>query len=355
MLPAFYLPTINKKMAANRTYKQVIEPKPPKARQYVKVRKMYQDIKDPLKLAIVNDDRSFDRMIEEKELNRPGLALGGFVEVFTYWRVQVMGNTEIGYLNTLHGKKRTDAITNVLSFELPCIIVTNNNKIPKELVKIANTKGITIFSTPDNTTAVHRTLGEYLDSKFAPRLVVHGSLVDVFSVGVLFTGVASIGKSELALDLIERGHQLVADDAVEITKFGTHTLQGAPIGSLGHHMEIRGLGIIDVYKMFGVRGIRGRKDIHVIVKLERYGEGGNYERTGLDQTYTQIMGVDIPLVELPVMEGKNLTIVAEAIALDQKLKQIGIYQASDFNEKLMSKNKAKTREVPDKEIDTEDI
>ena len=355
MLPLLYFFNEKNKMTANRVYKQVIEPKPPKARQYVKVSQLYEDIKDQLKLEIENDDRSFERTIEQKELNRPGLALSGFVEVFTYWRVQIMGNTEIGYLNTLHGKKRTDAIGNVLSFELPCIIVTNNNRIPKELISIANQKGITIFSTPDNTTAAYRALSEYLDTKFAPRLVVHATLVDVFSVGVLFTGVASIGKSELALDLIERGHQLVADDAVEITKFGTHTLQGAPVGTLGHHMEIRGLGIIDVYKMFGVRGIRGSKDIHVIVKLERFGAGGNYERTGLDATYTQIMGIDIPLVELPVMEGKNLTIVAEAIALDQKLKQIGIYQAQEFNQNLMNKNVANTQKVPDREIDTEDI
>ena len=355
MLPVIYYPNQEFKMAARRIHKQVIEPKPPKTRQYVKVGLMFNDMKDKLRLDLVNDNRSFDRKIEQKELNRPGLALGGFVEVFTYWRVQVMGNTEIGFLNTLHGKERVDAITNVLSFELPCIIVTNNNKIPDELIKIADEKGVTIFSTPDNTTNIHRLLGEYLDEKFAPRLVVHATLVDVFSVGVLFTGAASIGKSEVALDLIERGHQLVADDAVEITKFGTHTLQGAPVGTLGHHMEIRGLGIIDVYKMFGVRGIRGRKDIHVIVKLEKFGGEENYERTGLDETYTQIMGIDIPLVELPVMEGKNLTIVAEAIALDQKLKQIGIFQALEFNENLMRKNMTNSLKVPDKEIDTEDI
>ncbi|RLD11565.1 hypothetical protein DRI50_09920, partial [candidate division KSB1 bacterium] len=125
-------------MAANKIYKQVIEPQPPKARRYIRVGKMYEDIKDRLKLQIFNDDRSFDRKIEQKELNRPGLALSGFVEVFTYWRVQVMGNTEIGYLNTLHGKKRIEAISNVLSFELPCIVITNNNRIPDELVKIAN-------------------------------------------------------------------------------------------------------------------------------------------------------------------------------------------------------------------------
>jgi HPr kinase/phosphorylase len=268
-----------------------------------------------------------------------------------------MGNTEIGYLNTLHGADRVQAISNVLDFDLPCIIVTNNNPIPPELVESADQHGITIFATPDNTTSVHRHLSEYLEHAFAPYTVVHGTLVDIYSVGVLFVGPAAIGKSELALDLIEHGHQLVADDAVQISKVGVNTIQGEPRGSIGHHMEIRGLGIIDVYKMFGVRGIRGSKDIHVIVKLEKYGEETPYDRTGLDEPFTQVMGVDIPFVELPVMEGKNLTIVAEAIALDQKLKQIGVRQAHEFNRRLILKNVSKQQEekTPEVLLDIEDV
>ncbi len=344
-------------MESKRVYKEIIETKQPKAIKYIRVGTLYDALKDRLNLRIVNDRHSFDKEIEQKELNRPGLALSGFVEVFTYWRVQVMGNTEIGFLNTLHGADRVRAISNVLDFDLPCIIVTNDNRIPSELVECANDHHVTIFSTPDNTTSVHRHLSEYLEHAFAPYTVVHGTLVDVFSVGVLFIGPAAIGKSELALDLIERGHQLVADDAVQLTKIGVNTLRGAPRGTLGHHMEIRGLGIIDVNKMFGVRGIRGQKDIHVIVKLEKYGERNSYDRTGLDDPYTQIMGVDIPFVEMPVMEGKNLTIVAEAIALDQKLKQIGVRQAHDFNRRLMLKNVSKTteEEVPEILLDIEDV
>ncbi|MBN1466625.1 HPr(Ser) kinase/phosphatase [candidate division KSB1 bacterium] len=341
-----------------RVYKKILDTKQPKAIGYITVGDLYKQIKDRLHLRIVNAKHSFTRRIEQKELNRPGLALSGFVEVFTYWRVQLMGNTEIGYLNTLHGEERISAISNVLDFDLPCIIVTNDNPIPTELIEIADQHKITIFATPDNTTFVHRHLSEFLERAFAPHTVVHGSLVDVFSVGVLFVGPAAIGKSELALDLIERGHQLVADDAVQIKKIGVNTLQGSPRGSIGHHMEIRGLGIIDVFKMFGVRGIRGSKDIHVIVKLEKFGEKADYERTGLDEVYTQIMGVDIPIVELPVMEGKNLTIVAEAIALDQKLKQIGIKQANEFNRNLMLKNVSTHRleeQVPEIMLDVEDI
>ncbi len=348
---------ITSPMDSTKVYKKIIETKPPKAIKYIKVRTLHDALKDRLNLRIVNGEHSFEHEIEQKELNRPGLALSGFVEVFTYWRVQVMGNTEIGYLNTLHGADRVKAISNVLDFDLPCIIVTNNNSIPPELIESATEHKVTIFATPDNTTSVHRHLSEFLEHSFAPYTVVHGSLVDVFSVGVLFVGPAAIGKSELALDLIERGHQLVADDAVQITKIGVNTIQGAPRGNLGHHMEIRGLGIIDVNKMFGVRGIRGKKDIHVIVKLEKYGEKAKYDRTGLDDPYTQIMGVDIPFVELPVMEGKNLTIVAEAIALDQKLKQIGVRQAHEFNRRLMLKHVSKKpeEEVPEVLLDLEDV
>lgn len=335
--------------------KNIFEPRPAKALSYIKVRTLYEDVKDRLNLRIMNGEHSFDRKIREKELHRPGLALGGFVEVFTYWRIQIMGNTEIGFLNTMHGEARISAISTVLGFDLPCIIVTHHNPIPEEMIEIANLNKITIFSTPDNSTAVHRHLSEYLDAKFAPRLVVHGTLVDLFSVGVLFVGPPAIGKSELALDLIERGHQLVADDAVEITKVGIHTLQGAPKVNIGHHMEIRGLGIIDVFKMFGVRGIRGSKDIHVVVRLEKGVEHKNYERTGLDSTYTKIMGVEVPLVELPVIEGKNLTIVAEAIALNHKLRQIGIDQALEFDEKLKKRLKEPPPDVPEVILNAEDF
>lgn len=337
-----------------RIFKQVIDPKPPKVLSYIKVHKLYDELKDRLNLTVVNGEFSFERNIREKEIHRPSLALSGFVEVFTYWRVQIMGNTEIGYLNTLHGIDRVHAISTVLGFDLPCIIVTNNNTIPEELIEIANHNNITIFSTPDNTTAVHRHLSEYLDAQFAPRVVVHGTLVDVYSVGVLFVGPAAIGKSELALDLIERGHQLVADDAVEITKVGVNLVEGAPKGSIGHHMEIRGLGIIDVYKMFGVRGIRGKKDIHVIVRLESLDPSKKYERTGLDEWYTSIMDVEVPLVELPVIEGKNLTIVAEAIALNHKLKQIGIHQALEFDENLKKRLSIPANEPPQVMLETED-
>jgi HPr kinase/phosphorylase len=304
--------------------------------QYISVERLYEDNHRHVLLEILNNKSSFGRKIRERELHRPGLALSGFVEVFTYWRVQIMGNTEIGYLNTLHGKERLRAITTVLGFDLPCIIITNHNKPPDDLVTIADRNGITLFSTPLSTTTVIHHLSEYLDAVFAPHTIIHGSLVDVYGIGMLITGQTSVGKSELALDLIERGHQLVADDVVHITRIGVNRLEGAPSEVLTHHMEIRGLGIIDIRRMFGIRAIRGKKTIQIIVHLEQFSDAREYERIGVDDKTREILGVPIPLVELPILPGKNITVIAEVVAINHKLKQHGEYVAREFNEKLIS-------------------
>ncbi|MBD3384932.1 HPr(Ser) kinase/phosphatase [candidate division KSB1 bacterium] len=305
--------------------------------QYIAVKDLYDANAKRVRLSILNNESSFERKIFEKELHRPGLALSGFVEVFTYWRVQIMGNTEIGYLNTLHGKERIRAIASVLGFDLPCIIITNNNIPPDELLEIADENGITVFSTPLTTTTVTHHLSEFLDGIFADTTIVHGSMLEVFGVGVLITGESAIGKSELALDLIERGHQLVADDVVHVTKVGASQLEGAPSDLLAHHMEIRGLGIIDIRKLFGIRAVRGKKGVEVIVHLEKWDDEKEYERIGMEETVREILDVPIPLITLPIVPGKNITIIAEAVALNQKLKEQGTYTARDFNERLIAK------------------
>ena len=284
------------------------------------------------------------RRIREPEIHRPGLALSGFVQVFTYWRLQIMGNTEIGYLDTLPVADRIRAISLVLGFDVPCIIVTNNNLVPAELIEIANQNAITIFLTPFSTTKLIHYLGDYLESTFAPSVTVHGSLVDVFSVGMLISGPSAIGKSELTLDLIERGHQLVADDAICITRVSSKSLIGSPSELLAHHMEIRGVGIIDVRRMFGIRGIRGKKIIDLLVDLQLWDESREYDRLGVDETITEILGVELPLVELPIMSGKNLTVITEAIAMNHKLKQNGEYPAKEFKELLQRRLGGKSQQ-----------
>jgi HPr kinase/phosphorylase len=301
------------------------------------VKELYEHNKSKMSLHIINNKAGFKRKITEGELHRPGLALGGFIQVFTYWRIQIMGNSEITFLNTMSSKARAAAISTLLSFELPCIIITNDNKAPDELVEIANKSKVTIFSTPLNTTRAVHYLTEYLDRAFAPQTIVHASMVDVHGVGMLIVGSSSIGKSELALDLVERGHQLVADDVVHIIRLGTNLVQGGPSELLEHHMEIRGLGIIDIRRMFGIRAIRDNKIIQIVVRIEAFDANAEYERIGVDERTIEILGVSVPFVDLPIMPGKNLTVIVEAIALNLKLKLLGEHAAKEFNDNLIKR------------------
>ncbi len=301
------------------------------------VKALYEDNRQRLQLKLLNGNASFSRIIEEGDLHRPGLALAGFVKVFTYKRVQILGNTEIDYLNTLSEARRRKALETLLSFELPCIILTENNDPPPLLMEIAERQGISVFQTPFKTSKLMHLLSDYMDDKFAPTITVHGSLVDVYGIGVLFTGRSGIGKSEIALDLVERGHRLVADDVVNISRKAGGVLIGTGSELLQHHMEIRGLGIIDVQSIFGIRAIRLQKRVEVEVQLEVWDDARDYERIGLDEETTTILDVEIPVVKLPIFPGKNITVIAEVIALNQLLKIYGHHPARDFNERLIRK------------------
>lgn len=299
------------------------------------VKALYEDNRQRLQLRLLNNSASFSRVIVEGDLHRPGLALAGFVDVFTYQRVQILGNTEIRYLKTLSPAKRREVLEKVMSFELPCIIITENNEPPKELMEVATEQGISVFQTPLKTSKLMHLLSEYMDDKFAPTITVHGSLVDVYGIGVLFTGHSGIGKSEIALDLVERGHRLVADDVVNISRKAGGVLIGTGSEMLQHHMEIRGLGIIDVQSIFGIRAIRLQKRVEVEVQLEVWDDSRDYERIGLDEETTTILDVEIPVVKLPIFPGKNITVIAEVIALNQLLKIHGYHPAREFNERLI--------------------
>ncbi|MFQ5825230.1 MAG: HPr(Ser) kinase/phosphatase [bacterium] len=305
------------------------------------VEKLFNDTKEKLQLELLNNKASFNRQIEEADLNRPGLALTGFVEVFTYKRIQIIGNTENAYLKTLSDVERKRALNKVFSFKIPCLIITERNEPPDELIEISNEKGISIFRTPFKTTKLMHLLSDYMDEKFAPQIIVHGSLVDVYGIGVLFTGRSGIGKSEIALDLVERGHRLVADDVVNISRKAEGILIGTAGEMLQHHMEIRGLGIVDVRSVFGIRSIRLQKRIEVEVQLEEWNDSVDYERIGLDESTTEILDVEIPMVKLPIFPGKNITVIAEVIALHQLLKIYGHHPAQEFNERLIKKMQGK--------------
>ena len=304
---------------------------------YITVETLYRENVKRLQLEIVSGKGSFKKHITEKDLHRPGLALAGFVDLFTFHRVQVCGNTEQQYLKKLTSDQREKILANVFSFDIPCVIVTSEEEISGEFTKLAEKAQITVFRTPLDTTRLIQLIGDYLDEKFAPQVYKHGSMVDVYGVGVMISGRSGIGKSEVALDLVSRGHQLVADDVVTISRRTGGFLMAEVNETLLYHMEIRGLGIIDIHAMFGIRGIRKQKKIEVQVELVDWDKSEKYERLGLKEMTTEILSVQVPLVRLPIYPGKNISMIVEVVALNQKLKLFGHNAAVAFEEQLMQR------------------
>ncbi len=312
-------------------------------RRTLTVEILFTENQKKMKLNLLNSEEGFSRRISTYLLHRPGLALTGFLDVFTYERIQILGNTEIQYLTRLTKEKRKKSLEKVLGYEIPCMIITDNNKAPEELIPIANRRKICIFRTKYSTMDLFHYLSDFLNNEFAPRTTVHGTLVDVYGIGLLFTGRSGIGKSEIALDLIERGHRLVADDIVIITKKAEEILMGEGRELAEHHLEIRGLGLIDTRSTFGIRAVRVHKRIEVEVKLVDFDPKTDYDRTGLDGQETSILGVKLPLIVLPINPGKNITVIAETIALNQLLKVYGHHTPEDFNKRLIKRMREKEK------------
>jgi HPr kinase/phosphorylase len=311
-----------------------IDPSSETRKRSITVGFLYDVTRERFKLEKLNGENGFANEIKDKNLHRPGLALAGYVGLFTYDRVQIMGNTEIRYLKSLDMAQRRLSFTTLLEFQIPCVILTNGNTIDDELLQAASAKGIPVFGTPFSTTKVSYFLADFLDDQFAPQVMVHGSLVDVYGIGVLVAGRSGIGKSEIALDLVERGHRLVADDVVMITRKGEGILIGAGTDLVKHFMEVRGLGLIDVRSMFGIRAIRYHKRVEIVVELEEWRPDEDYTRTGLDDLTVSVLEVEIPLVKLPIFPGKNVTVITEVIALNYLLKHYGYDAAKVFAKRL---------------------
>lgn len=286
--------------------------------------------------ACVNDGACANRFIVEQELHRPGLAMAGFVELYTHQRIQILGNTECEYLRHLSVDDQKKAFSNLLQFDVPVIFLTHGNTIPQYLMDMAGEFSIPIFRTPVETTKFMFQLRDFLDDQFALQTVVHGSMVDVYGIGILITGKSGIGKSEVALDLVERGHRLVADDVVMLTK-KNNNIMAAATDMNKHFMEIRGLGIIEVLSMFGIRSIRYQKRLEVIVELFLWEEGRQVNRTGLEKDRVSLMDVNIPIVHLPISPGKNITVIAEVIAMNHLLSNYGYDAAQAFQEKIQQR------------------
>jgi len=309
----------------------------------VTVARLFEDQRAELQLDLLTESLASKREIVVSDINRPGMALMGFIENFLPERIQIVAQTELTYLATLSPPAVREAIDRLFQFEMPLIVVCKSLDVPPYLIQRANECSVPVLRTSQSTTPFIHSLTAYLDHMFAPHIVVHGSLVDTYGVGLMFTGRSAIGKSETALDLVERGHRLVADDVVTITRRHGDILIGTGNQLLRHHMEIRGLGIIDVQAVFGIRSIRLQKRVEVEVRLVEWSQEEEYERVGIDERKTKYLGIEIPLVRVPITPGKNITVIAEVIALNYLVKVTGGYSpAEKLNQHLIEIMKRKS-------------
>jgi HPr kinase/phosphorylase len=299
------------------------------------VRELIERKGDSLELEIVAGEDGLDREVRVPEVSSPGLVFAGFTQRFAADRLHVLGETEIAYLRSLSVPERTKTLELFMSFELPCVFVTKRQAIPRELSRLGKERGIPVVRSGLRTAEFYRRITPYLSEVFSPADEVHASLADVYGVGLLFIGRSGIGKSECVLDLVERGHRLVADDLVHVTRRGGGVLIGRANEIAHRYMEIRGVGLVDVMSLFGVRAVRQQKRIEVVVELQDWDVAKDVDRTGLDGRTTEILGIHLPLVVIPLNPGKNLTVICEVVAMNHLLRYSGVDSARQFNDRLI--------------------
>ena len=271
----------------------------------VKDRVSISQLMRDLNLEVVYMPEKEEYFVESEDVNRTGLPLAGYFEYFPYERIQIIGKTEYTYFQNISKKEREEVLDKFFSYEIPVLIVTRGLEVDKDIIKKAKKYQRIVLSSKSNTTRFINRLSNYLDSKLAPHVTIHGVLVDVYGIGVLIKGESSIGKSETALELIQKGHRLVADDAVEIRKVDESRLVGQAPELLKHYMEIRGIGIIDVKSLYGVGAIKNQKAIDLVIELENWNQKKYYDRLGLDREYEEILGKEIEKLVIPVKPGRN--------------------------------------------------
>lgn len=292
---------------------------------------------DPLQLEALTGEVGLDRQLPDAEVASPGLALAGYTGRFAPNRLHVFGETEITYLATLSSEQRHETLSKFFNFELPCVFVTKGQEVPEELLELARARGVPVLRSKLKTAEFYRRVKPIVEEAFAPRTTLHGSLADVYGVGLLFVGRSGIGKSECVLDLVERGHRLVADDVVQVTRRGNDVLIGQGHELAAHHMEIRGIGLVDIPTLFGVRAVRQQKRIEVVVQLMDWEQAKDADRTGLNRDETSILDVSVPCVVVPLNPGKNITVIAEVVAMMHLLRFSGVDVAAAFNARLIKR------------------
>lgn len=299
------------------------------------VQRLLERMRDVLQLRHIEETAGLDREISSPHVSSPGLALAGYTERFASHRLQVFGETEITYLRSLDDDARRRVLKDFFRFRVPCVFITKGLQSPPGLLEEATFANVAVLCSGLKTNEFYNRIKPWLEEEFAATTSMHASLADVFGVGLLFTGRSGIGKSECVLDLIERGHRLVADDLVLVTRRGNDVLIGRGHELQRHYMEIRGIGLVDIPAVFGIRAVRQQKRIEVVVQLEDWNAEATVDRTGLDGESATILDVTLPKVRVLLNPGKNITVICEVIAMNHLLKYSGFDPAERFNERLI--------------------
>lgn len=272
--------------------------------------------------------------LTQTDVNRPALQLTGFFENFDSERVQVIGNVEYSYMQQLGEEKTIEMVRKIMSFKMPCIVFCRSLPVSEGIKKCAAEAGVPVFSTSKTTSAFMAEVIRWLNVELAPRIAIHGVLVDVYGEGLLIMGESGIGKSEAALELIKRGHRLVADDVVEIKKVSDDTLIGSSPENIRHLIELRGIGIIDVKTLFGVEAVKNTQSINLVIKLEEWHKDKEYDRLGIEEQYTEFLGNKIVCHNIPIRPGRNLAIICESAAVNYRQKKMGYNAAKEFYNRM---------------------
>ena len=275
-------------------------------------------------------------LISTSDLIRPGLQMADFYDYFDSSRIQMMGKVEITYLDNLSVADRQQRLRKYFSTKFPALIISRGLQIFPEMVEYAEEFGVTLLRTEDSTSASMSALISYLNVQIAPRRTRHGVLVEVYGEGILILGESGVGKSEAAIELVKRGHRLVADDAVEIKRVSNRTLVGSSPDIIRHFVELRGIGIIDIKNIFGMGAVKDTESINMIIHLEPWQDGKQYDRLGMVDEFTNIMGINIPSLTIPVKPGRNLAIIIEVAAMNNRQKRMGYNAAVELNNRLMN-------------------
>ena len=293
-----------------------------------------KDLIEKFDLELISGEEGINRPIMTSDLSRPGLEMAGFFEYYPAERVQLLGKTELTFFSQLSTSEKRDRMERLCTDITPAIIVSRDLEIPVELIEASNRESVPVMKSNLKTTRLSSRLTNYLESMLAPSTAMHGVLVDVYGVGVLITGKSGVGKSETALELIKRGHRLVADDCVEIKQEDENTLVGSAPELIEHLLEIRGLGIINVMTLFGAGAVRSFKRITIVMNLELWDPNKQYDRLGLDEEKIKIIDTELPRLTIPVRPGRNLAVIIEVAAMNFRLKRMGLNAAEQFTNRL---------------------